>query len=391
MKYKYENKIRNIITPIQEFKAKTRSFAMESLKVLDDDTALLAIKEGGRQKIKKVWSDFKDFVVEPHDWELQVPAEDQVLEFFRHLRNVRKIASSSLWTFYTNLNSMTRNKYGFNLKEYVRVKSLIKSYQTDIKHKASIFSKEDLDCFLLDPSITTPYWGVRKALSVAAYFGGLRRIEVEALKLEDIDCQEKGVYVTVRRAKQREDQLSTDFLIPRRNSGVNYAEIFEVYLHGIKERLGVRTGRVWYTGRHDIYVNVPMGKNYITRIPHEIAEKLGSDNVSDYTFHSFRRTAATNIADQGATALQMQQHFGWKSASMAMEYISKSKVHVNDCGKKLAGGGDGSRQSVIQPVPGPSGVRSVSSNEPQSQKPDVSFQGADRTYNFYNCSGFTIN
>ena len=46
---------------------KTHSPAMESLKVLDDDTALLAIKEGGRQKIKKVWSDFKDFVVEPHD------------------------------------------------------------------------------------------------------------------------------------------------------------------------------------------------------------------------------------------------------------------------------------------------------------------------------------
>ena len=70
MKYKYENRIRNIITPIQEFKVKTCSPAMESLKVLDDDTALLAIKEVGRQKIKKVWSDFKDFVVEPHDWEL---------------------------------------------------------------------------------------------------------------------------------------------------------------------------------------------------------------------------------------------------------------------------------------------------------------------------------
>ena len=90
MKYKYGNKIRNIITPIQEFTAKTRSPAMESLKVLDDDTALLAIKEGGRQKIKKVWSDFKDFVVEPHDWELQVPAEDQVLESFVTLEMLEK-------------------------------------------------------------------------------------------------------------------------------------------------------------------------------------------------------------------------------------------------------------------------------------------------------------
>ena len=92
---------------------------MATVKVLDDDTALLSIKEGGRQKIKKIWTDFKDFIVEPHDWELQAPAEDQVLELFRHLWNVKKIASSSLWTFYTNLNSMTRSKYGFNLKEYV--------------------------------------------------------------------------------------------------------------------------------------------------------------------------------------------------------------------------------------------------------------------------------
>ena len=64
---------------------------------------------------------------------------------------------------------------------------------------------------------------------------------------------------------------------------------------------------------------------------------------------------------------------------------------IKEGGEKLARGGDGSRQSVILPVPGPSDVRSVSSNEPQPQEPDVSFQGADRTYNFYNCSGFTIN
>ena len=33
--------------PIEEFKAKTPSPAMDRLKILDDDTALLAIEEGG--------------------------------------------------------------------------------------------------------------------------------------------------------------------------------------------------------------------------------------------------------------------------------------------------------------------------------------------------------
>ena len=64
-------KSKNIIIPSQVFKAKTLSTTMVSVKVLDADTALLSIKEGGRQKIKKIWSDFKDFIVEPHDWELQ--------------------------------------------------------------------------------------------------------------------------------------------------------------------------------------------------------------------------------------------------------------------------------------------------------------------------------
>ena len=51
---------------------------MASLNILHDDTALLSIKEGGWKKVRKIWSEFKDFVVEPHDWELQVPAKDQV-------------------------------------------------------------------------------------------------------------------------------------------------------------------------------------------------------------------------------------------------------------------------------------------------------------------------
>ena len=38
----------------------------------------------------------------------------------------------------------------------------------------------------------------------------------------------------------------------------------------------------------------------------------------------------------GASALQMQQHFGWKNVAMAQEYMSTSKTAICDVAAKLA-------------------------------------------------------
>ena len=38
----------------------------------------------------------------------------------------------------------------------------------------------------------------------------------------------------------------------------------------------------------------------------------------------------------GASALQMQQHFGWKNIGMAQEYMSTSKTAIRDVAAKLA-------------------------------------------------------
>ena len=63
------------------------------------------------------------------------------------------------------------------------------------------------------------------------------------------------------------------------------------------------------------------GRNYLINIPHEIAQRLDLDEVKDYTFHSFRRSAATTCADQEATDLQMQSHFGWKNPTLAQDQV----------------------------------------------------------------------
>ena len=54
-----------------------------------------------------------------------------------------------------------------------------------------------------------------------------------------------------------------------------------------------------------------------------------------YTFHSFRRTAATSAADAGSSTEQLVNFFGWKNGSMCQEYISSSKPAILGMASKL--------------------------------------------------------
>ena len=55
-----------------------------------------------------------------------------------------------------------------------------------MKKKASFFSKEEIDCFVMSNELTTPYWLVRKQILIWAYFGGLRHKETMDLVVENM-------------------------------------------------------------------------------------------------------------------------------------------------------------------------------------------------------------
>ena len=172
---------------------------------------------------------------------------------------------------------------------------------------------------------------------ILSFFGGLRQTEVMDLKLEKFSSSPDGVYITHERAKQRSDKRETKFLVPRSKTVemTDYAGILENYLFAIREDLGKFSGRVFWTGRHVCYADVPMGKNIIAKIPHEMATFLKKSNSKDFTFHSFRRSSATAAADSGASAQQMIDFFGWNNVSMPQEYISTSKAAVKSMANNL--------------------------------------------------------
>ena len=173
---------------------------------------------------------------------------------------------------------------------------------------------------------------------------------MEALQLEKVFSCSSGCEITHSRAKQRSDARETKFLVPRSHSGPNYAGILEEYLSAVRNVIGKVTGRMWFCGRNDIFIQSPMGKNYLSNVPHEMAMRLSLENPANYTFHSYRRSAATMAANEGASGLQMQQNFGWKNIHMAQEYISTSKVAIKDVASKLAGFGDQKEKKKVESV-----------------------------------------
>ena len=115
------------------------------------------------------------------------------------------------------------------------------------------------------------------------------------------------------------------------------ADIVDEYIRVIKETLGIFVVRLLWTGTAKTFINQPMGKNMVAKVPSDMAERINLNNDNgEYTFHSFRRSAATAVADSGATSEQMRDFFGWSNTKMTNEYISTSKAAVINISKKLA-------------------------------------------------------
>ena len=176
------------------------------------------------------------------------------------------------------------------------------------------------------------------------------------LELQKVRRAENGIYITHSRAKQRSDKQSSSFLVPKTTGEVDFAEVLEQYMDRMKTELGKYSGRFFWTGKQLTFVNTPLGKNSVSNIPKEMAEFLGKENVSEFTFHSLRRSSATSAADNGATAQQMTDFYGWKSVNMAQEYISTCKNAVNNMAALL-------KASGLPPVLGPGAGPAVDSND----------------------------
>ena len=81
----------------------------ESSTIFTDESVFSQIKEKSRNAYVKSWEDFKSYLA-GHNFEECHPGEEDIISFFNHLRNEKKMASSSIWTIYSYINSVMKRE-----------------------------------------------------------------------------------------------------------------------------------------------------------------------------------------------------------------------------------------------------------------------------------------
>ena len=86
--------------------------------ILPDSLALEQIKPVSRNVYKKSFDSLREFI--GRDFEDSGPSESELLSFIKDLREVKKAASSTLWTTYSMINSVCKAKYNLDLKKFTK-------------------------------------------------------------------------------------------------------------------------------------------------------------------------------------------------------------------------------------------------------------------------------
>ncbi len=67
------------------------------------------LKEESKKQYVRTWSQFRDFNLD-FDFESDPPGEESFTKFVKFLRLEKNLASTSLWTYYSCLNTMMKQK-----------------------------------------------------------------------------------------------------------------------------------------------------------------------------------------------------------------------------------------------------------------------------------------
>lgn len=176
-----------------------------------------------------------------------------------------------------------------------------------------------------------------RAMALVAFFGCLRSCELVALELKDIEEIADGVLIRITRMKTTARE--TRFIVPYTSfscSAVSPAKVVLDYIAVVRPWLiSHKLSRLWPRPIKSGYSSQFRGKNHMTVIAKAIAEFLNL-NTANYTSHSFRRSSATAVADNGMSLLNLKRFGGWKSDTVASSYIDESLASIKEAAVKLA-------------------------------------------------------
>ena len=191
-------------------------------------------------------------------------------------------------------------------KTWPRIYHQLKGYNYGYKPKqAKPFTKDQVQRALQLPpaeKMLPHEWVLKKAVISLNFNGGVRGIELRSLTYGSLEETDEGVWVNYIQAKQQAVKENR-FLVPfnKERPDLCFAAPVIEYLKLLREshpNLHAEDPlfyRALKSGRYSVQV---MGQHTLADIGKEVASRLGLDTPKQYTGHGWRRTSATEAANQ---------------------------------------------------------------------------------------------
>lgn len=167
-----------------------------------------------------------------------------------------------------------------------------------------------------------------RALILFAFSSAMRRSEIVALDLSDIEFCDDGVKVHIRRSKGDQESRGQTVAIPRAIGSANCpVRALRTYL----DAAGITEGAIWRSIRRGgrLQPNRLSAASVTVLVKHYVG-KTGQD-PSKFGAHSTRAGAVTTGAMRGASIFKLQELSRHKSMDVLAGYVRNSKLFENHC------------------------------------------------------------
>lgn len=285
------------------------------------------------QEIQQLANEFSEQILPSNSSDLYEKRFDHFLQFVQnneinetiikaYFTFINRYQPSTLLSIYSILKKLLLLRKNLDITKYPSILDVLKNKLRNHKKKQALtFSTDQIDKFLCEAP--DDRYLVKKLVFLLGVFGGMRRSELCALTFEDIQLLDGDLKVIIRASKTDPAQIGFYFLAPSRDQSWKCPVFYyKKYLTQVTQP----TGRFFrnFNATSKKISSQPMGKNNISAVPLDIAKYLNLQNPKQYTGHTIRRTAATWLADQGVSLLDLKRFGRWKSDTVAEGYIAES-------------------------------------------------------------------
>lgn len=186
-----------------------------------------------------------------------------------------------------------------------------KHYQPN---KAKALTTEEITKYLLEAP--DDLFLLEKVITVFGIFGACRREELLTLRVNDIEDTNRIIIVTL---KDTNNKILRKFVITEDDTPFKGCTLYRKY--AALRPPGLENQRVFVDYRNGKCTRQFVGIHKIGGVPKKIAEFLNLENPEAYTGHSFKRSAASMLSENGCTFMTLHK-YAKESASKKMK-ISK--------------------------------------------------------------------